>query len=593
MSFKIFNRDGKYSIHETDNDGVPSPQSYGTFDTEEEARAGVLELAEYGDRQVIFNADLGQEFQESLRALLPTVQLKEQIELPVMLFGKFTDVYAYQENIKVALDWVADEYDPFDVRIDGIGRKSISDTHDAVFVTYTSKDLSWLASEMDFLAWALGVPAKGSMKQSAYIGSIAKDEQMGGMGAITTRITDVSATIGKQKIKTSLLNSGVNSEMDLKKPVVTLREANVNGRVKMKLTTESLLSGSYPNIPLPADIDINSIPENERVFITLPIGQFNSESLNGHTYSEQAMRQMVEQINEKRPESNWGHIKDEDFGYRYNEPPVRWLAAMADENGMIWGKGRALTPESQRYYRNAKIDNARVGTSLFAWVNLDGSKVTDLELITIDLADPARVGVPMTAAKAHVAMDMQHEIDLTKEQAMDLQEETSDNSQNVENEVNKDLEMEKVQELKVRQALGITEEADIVVTAQEISRKANEAAEKVTELEGAKKSLEGRVTELETENAKMVKESIDNMIDARVRIPDVRELVKTILVGRKMESYDAAKSALEEVLALEYIKKALADEVGQEMGGSQSRPDNREENKSGMNAYFRVPQGDK
>jgi hypothetical protein len=86
---------------------------------------------------------------------------------------------------------------------------------------------------------------------------------------------------------------------------------------------------------------------------------------------------------------------------------VRWIAAMADSEGIVWGKARALTPESQRYYKNAKIDNARVGTSLMGWATMDGEDVTSLELLSIDLADPARVGVPITAARPVVSVEMQ------------------------------------------------------------------------------------------------------------------------------------------------------------------------------------------
>ena len=37
---------------------------------------------------------------------------------------------------------------------------------------------------------------------------------------------------------------------------------------------------------------------------------------------------------------------------------------------------------------------------------MDGSEVTALELAAVDLADPARVGVPVTAAKALLSKEM-------------------------------------------------------------------------------------------------------------------------------------------------------------------------------------------
>src|SRR5690606_26836387 len=77
-----------------------------------------------------------------------------------------------------------------------------------------------------------------------------------------------------------------------------------------------------------------------------------------------------------------------------------------DAEGVAWGKGLPLTADTREYYRLAKATNARVGTSLAAWAHMDGDTVASLELITVDLADPARVGVPVTAARAHISREM-------------------------------------------------------------------------------------------------------------------------------------------------------------------------------------------
>lgn len=177
--------------------------------------------------------------------------------------------------------------------------------------------------------------------------------------------------------------------------------ARVGARERVHLTCVVEMRGAYPEIALPPDVE----RQEDDVFITLPVGAFNAESLNGRTYSEQAMRQMSDQVNRYRPGSNKGHIKDEDFGFHFEFPPVRWLASVIS-NGIIYAKGRAQTEESRQYFINAKRDNARVGTSLFAWAVSDGDVVTDLELISLDLADPARVGIPMTAAVPAVSSEM-------------------------------------------------------------------------------------------------------------------------------------------------------------------------------------------
>src|SRR5690606_32080052 len=99
----------------------------------------------------------------------------------------------------------------------------------------------------------------------------------------------------------------------------------------------------------------------------------------------------------RRPGGMWGHLSDEEFGTRYDPPSIRWLAAMADGNGVVWGKAVALNEQTRDYYRYAKAAKALVGTSLFAMGEADGDSIIHMNLITLDIADPARVGVPMTA----------------------------------------------------------------------------------------------------------------------------------------------------------------------------------------------------
>ena len=189
---------------------------------------------------------------------------------------------------------------------------------------------------------------------------------------------------------------------------IELNEAaeQVEDRLKVTLTCISELRGTYPDIALPEDIDRSSLGE-EAFFVTLPIGQAGARSRNQRTYSRAAVEQMVAQINTKRPEGMWGHVAPDEAGTRYDPPAIRWLAAAIDAEGIAWGKGLPLTEATRDYYRLAKATNARVGTSLVAWAQMDGDEVKALELVTVDLADPARVGVPVTAARAHISQEME------------------------------------------------------------------------------------------------------------------------------------------------------------------------------------------
>lgn len=176
----------------------------------------------------------------------------------------------------------------------------------------------------------------------------------------------------------------------------SLGELGSDARQRVQLTFVTEFRGAYPDIPLPGDINKEEL--EGQFFVTLPIGEVGVVSRNNRKYTERSVKQLVEQVNSYRPEGMWGHLTDYEMSTKYGPPAVRWLVAILDNQGIAWGKHMPLTNESREYYRLAKATNARVGTSISAWAVMDGDEVTDLELITIDLADPARVGVPMTAA---------------------------------------------------------------------------------------------------------------------------------------------------------------------------------------------------
>lgn len=166
-------------------------------------------------------------------------------------------------------------------------------------------------------------------------------------------------------------------------------------------------SPDYPDIPLPADI--NQAALKGAVYVTLPIGEVNVSSRNKRLYPRQAIVSMVKQINESRPEGNFGHLKDEDRSTAYTTPDVRWLAAVLADDGKAYGKLIALTPSAVEHFKNAVATNAKVGSSLYGTAETqqlgEMAIVETLSLEKIDIVSPAMVGVPMAAAYAKITSE--------------------------------------------------------------------------------------------------------------------------------------------------------------------------------------------
>lgn len=175
-------------------------------------------------------------------------------------------------------------------------------------------------------------------------------------------------------------------------------------RERIQLVWEATLRGKFPDIPLPDDIVAEDFGESP-MFVTLPIMPVNARSRNERTYTRPAVESIVRQVNEKRPNGFWGHLPVEEYSTRYDVPAVRWLAATI-EDGMAWGKLVAITPDAREHFRVAKAANASVGTSIYGWGEMDGDNVVSLELESIDLADPSRVGILAAVAVPVVTAEM-------------------------------------------------------------------------------------------------------------------------------------------------------------------------------------------
>lgn len=173
--------------------------------------------------------------------------------------------------------------------------------------------------------------------------------------------------------------------------------------VRESLVQVSELRGGYPNIALPPGMREEF--GADAMFVTLPIGKVGARSRNERTYSEAAVKAIVDAVNTMRPEGRWGHLRDEERPYTYGPPAIRWLVAMIDSEGIAWAKGFPTTSEAREYFRVAKIAGSRVGTSVYGFGRMDGDQVVDFELESIDLAAPDRVGIPETAAEPMITKE--------------------------------------------------------------------------------------------------------------------------------------------------------------------------------------------
>jgi hypothetical protein len=325
----------------------------------------------------------------------------------------------------------------------------------------------------------------------------------------------------------------------------------VADRLRLTLTCLSEMRGTYPEIPLPEDIDRAALGE-EAFFVTLPLGQAGAQSRNQRRYSRAAVEQMVAQINSQRPEGMWGHVAADEASTRYDPPAIRWLAATIDAEGIAWGKGLPLTEQTRDYYRLAKATNARVGTSLVAWAQMDGDEVKALELVTVDLADPARVGVPMTAARAHIS----------KEMSADAKDST---------------QRRKGEEQDAKGFVGAQRAAPL--TSEIVPLEGADVAALREMLEGELRSpgdLVAQVRRLMDERGELLDAAITAAVERVVRVPSASGLVEELVRARKPETLVEIGDAVAAVVTSEGVQAFLREALVREAGPAQRRPIRRE-----------------
>lgn len=340
----------------------------------------------------------------------------------------------------------------------------------------------------------------------------------------------------------------------------------VGDRQRVHMTCVVEMRGNYPEIPLPPDVQ----REEGDVFITLPVGAFNAESLNGHTYGETSMRQMADQINTRRPDANKGHIPDAAFSTFFEFAPVRWLAAVI-RDGIVYAKGIALTEDAKRYYINAKRTGALVGTSLYAWAKVDENNIViDLDLITLDLADPARVGVPMTAAMPVVSSEMQKRSEAA-DKADDEQEApeagAADEPEPVQEQVqDKETDMEPLKELQ--------EKLDAAQKQQQALQEQIDAFKPVREERDALVALLGSpekpVEALQALMTDHIKGTVETLAQ-ECKVESVRNRVVRVVMLQKPTTKEQAEKLVRDELDRDDVKADIEAALKLEMGPNQRR----------------------
>jgi len=541
--------------------------------------------------------------------LTPTA--KEQMHVTLCYLGETDAIKPFRDAIDKELTELVQWIGPVEGTVNGIGRFS-GETED---VFYASVDAPLMGSVQRAVYAAMrwsDVPVMQThgFQPHVTLSALATDADTPNLRATPVPIRfgeivlafDEERTVYPLGVKEGMVQEEVDKHLaelraKVTAPMISAAEMNEaaeiyprirmaealedrSGRHRIQMTLLTEISGPYPEIKLPADVDTTTDP----LFVTLPVGQIDARSQNRRNYRRAAMENLRDQVNERRPEGMWGHLRDDEISTEYKPPAIRWLAAVIDEQGIVWAKGRPLTDAAREYYRLAKLDNARVGTSIFAWAEMEGDDVIGLDLITIDLADPARVGIPMTAARPLITTEMTQDTEAAARSSASVTAEAARSQMPDEKPVHSIQEgKEMPTELEQAQSQIDTlreQVRSMSQTQQTQSRQIadfNRVAELLNKPEDVVLALQAVIRQrddLKAENADLLDATIDSKVAEQVKVEAARPIIVEQVKARNPVTRTDVTSALSAVMSMPSVKELLKYGLQKEMGDPQ--PANRD-----------------
>lgn len=331
----------------------------------------------------------------------------------------------------------------------------------------------------------------------------------------------------------------------------------------------SELRGSYPNVPIGADVDYAALIAGDAnpVFLTIPIGKSGVTSGNKRHYDEAFLTELERQTLAMKPVGLMGHLSPNERATAFPAEAVHWVGAIRDGD-TLWGKGYIPPGPVRERIARYKASGKALATSIDAMAeqvwdeSLQAYRISaaTLRLGQIDLAPADRAGIPDLATIPMLTSEMEseHEPEIEQEPEMDklqiINEMTPDDARLLPKSVREAVlsevpippEVAVVQEL--RSALGVDDKADL----NKLVRELQEAKE-----EQARAALESRITELASDKEKGIK------------VPQVRAIVVEMVKSRHPKDEAEAEAAYKEVAGSTAIIELLKNTVQTVMGPPQ------------------------
>ena len=349
------------------------------------------------------------------------------------------------------------------------------------------------------------------------------------------------------------------------------------------METQSRFGGGYPEVAISPSVNYEELVADDPkpMFVVLPIGEVDTNSRNGRSYDREAVQSIVDTIVNEKSIGQKGHLRDEDRPYNFDIPPLVWVGATLEADGKAYGKAYVLqsAPEVREYIKVAKASKSKIGTSIYGLADIDeDGKVTNLQIESIDLAHPSRLGVEMAGAIPQITTETARQSDAQEDNPVPTNNQSSpDPGQDPpaspeDNRRQAIVEMERQHQTQLRELGGrIAELEGQLSTLTQIGQLLGAETEPVSAIQ----TLQEQVTGLQTENSALLEEAIAAAVRDQVAVPNAHPIIIEMVQHRQPTTRDAVLETVQTVLDTDAVKALLKDAVAETMGPNQKRPVNQ------------------
>lgn len=256
---------------------------------------------------------------------------------------------------------------------------------------------------------------------------------------------------------------------------------------------------SVEDIPVSAAVDLDALKDGDddplEVVVEVPVGK----SKRGWNYTEQAIKDIVDHVNEHTLNADLGHQRPEDVSNEFRPPVTHWVGAkMEGQSAYFRGVVDAAAKDLKRWIRAGRVKQVSIfGQPLIQKVSGE-THVVGYKPLSIDWTPLDRMGMPTRIVAVGEMEDVSDTVEdkgdepMKPEEILNALKEAYENKQITPTMIQKSLGVEPVQlagEMDstiiekhdtlndVAEVLGVSGEMDVIEVAKEAKKALDEQAD--------------------------------------------------------------------------------------------------------------------